>query len=33
MGITVVDPSRGDIDKVVAALNKIIPAINGTNKT
>jgi len=25
MGITVVDQSRGDIDKIIAALNKVIP--------
>jgi hypothetical protein len=24
MGVTVVDPSRGDIDKIIAGLNKVI---------
>jgi hypothetical protein len=25
MGITAIDPSRGDVDKIIAALNKVIP--------
>ncbi|PVG03157.1 putative AGX1-alanine-glyoxylate transaminase [Serendipita vermifera] len=33
MGITAVDSSRGDVDKIIAALNKIIPAVKRATET
>jgi hypothetical protein len=33
MGITAVDSSRGDVDKIIDALNKIIPAAKRAAET